>query len=705
MKNKKLLAMMIAAAIAAAAIPAATAANDTAATEQAPPAMPDGQAPEGTPPAMPDGQAPEGTPPEKPDGEAQQGSAPQKSAASFSDVSDNDWFSEYVSFVASAGIMEGKNGRFSPNEIITRAEYITALYKAAGSPAVSGGSEFSDVADSAEYADAVAWAASRGIALGNGDGTFTPDTSLTREMAMTFLFRALDELNLTADTPASSVLDRFSDRAKISAWAEEGMNTLVNMGIIEGNEDGTVTPQGELTNAQVAAMIYRVLDGKLPQGGGQAPEGQSGERPEGTPPAMPDGSEGGQSGPGGAPGGQFGGSHEVTNGTAAATISEDAAVKGKSYTSTGDDENALRIDGAEVTLSGITVTKDGGSSSNTENGDFYGMNAGLLALNGAQVTITDSEFTTSATNGNAVFSYGEGTVVNISDSKIRTSANNSGGIQTTGGGTTNASNLDVETQGNSAAAIRSDRGGGTVNVDGGTYVTNGTGSPAIYSTADISVKNATLTANNSEAVVVEGKNSVSLENVDATGSMSGTYKDSSENIHNVMLYQSMSGDADVGTSSFSMKGGSLTAKAGDMFYVTNTQSVITLEDADLTLANGKLLTVEGNSSSRGWGTAGKNGAQVTFTAKDQKLEGEITVDTISTLDLTLSGSTEFDGTVNIVENAAGGEAVENNAVVTVEKGSTWTLTGDCTITSLENKGTINFNGHKITLASGEVLTK
>ena len=696
MKNKKLLAMMIAAAMAATALPTAIAANDTV-TEQAPPAMPDGEAPQGTPPEKPDGEAPEGTPPEKPDSEAQQ------SAASFSDVSDSDWFSDYVRFVASAGIMEGENGKFSPNEIITRAEYVLALYKAAGSPAVDAGSEFSDVADSAVYAKAVAWAASKGIALGNGDGTFTPDTSLTREMAMTFLYRALTELNLTADTPASSVLDRFSDRASISAWAEDGMNTLVNMGIIEGNEDGTVTPQGELTNAQVAAMIYRVLDGKLPQGGGQAPDGQSGDKPEGTPPAKPDGSEGGT--PGDAPGRQFGGSHEVTNGTAAATISEDGTVKNESYTSTGDDENALRIDGAAVTLSGITVTKDGGSSSNTENGDFYGMNAGLLALNGAQVTITDSEFTTSATNGNAVFSYGEGTAVNISDSKIRTSANNSGGIQTTGGGTMNATNLDVETQGNSAAAIRSDRGGGTVNVDGGTYVTNGTGSPAIYSTADITVKNATLTANNSEAVVVEGKNSVTLENVDASGSMSGTYKDSSENIHNVMLYQSMSGDADVGTSSFTMKGGSLTAKAGDMFYVTNTQSVITLEDADLTLANGKLLTVEGNSSSRGWGTAGKNGAQVTFTAKDQKLEGEITVDTISTLDLTLSGSTEFEGTINIVENAAGGDAVENNAVVTIEKGSTWTLTGDCMITSLENNGTINFNGHTITLASGEVLSK
>ena len=189
-------------------------------------------------------------------------------------------------------------------------------------------------------------------------------------------------------------------------------------------------------------------------------------------------------------GGGFGGSSEVTNGTSANTITEDTEVDGETYTSTGDDENALRVDGATVTLKDITIEKTAGASSNTEDGDFYGQNAGLLVLNGATATITGATVNTSVTNGNGVFSYGEGTVVNISDSTIRTTENNSGGIQTTGGSTMNATNLDVETQGNSAAAIRSDRGGGTVNVDGGSYVTNGTGSPAIYCTADISVSAA-----------------------------------------------------------------------------------------------------------------------------------------------------------------------------------------------------------------------
>ena len=408
----------------------------------------------------------------------------------------------------------------------------------------------------------------------------------------------------------------------------------------------------------------------------------------------------------GGMGGGFGGSSQVTQGSSANTISEDGTYTDVSYTSTGDDENALRVDGVTVTLDGITVDKSAGATSNTENGDFYGVNAALLATNGASVTITNANVTSSAQNGNGVFSYGSGTTVNISDSTITTTADNSGGIQTTGGGTTNANNLIVMTSGNSSAAIRSDRGGGTVNVDGGSYVSNGYNSPAVYSTADITVKNATLTANNSEALVIEGKNSITLENCDVTGNMSDTKGSSSEeNVHNVMIYQSMSGDADVGTSTFSMTGGTLTAKNGDMIYVTNTHCVLTFsgvtiknEDAD-----GALLRVVGNSASHGWGTAGSNGAQVEFTADGQTLNGDIVVDTISTLNMKLTNGSSFTGTVNIVDNDQNGTAVSDNAVVTIESGCTWTLTGDCTITSLTNSGTINFNGYTITLADGTVL--
>lgn len=388
-------------------------------------------------------------------------------------------------------------------------------------------------------------------------------------------------------------------------------------------------------------------------------------------------------------GGGFGGSSTVTNGTSANIIESDSEIADEKYTSTGDDENALRVDGATVRLDGITVEKTGGESSNTENGDFYGQNAGLLALNGATASIDNATVNTTAVNGNGVFSYGEGTTVNISNSTIRTTNNNSGGIQTTGGGTMNATNLDVQTEGNSAAAIRSDRGGGNVTVTGGSYVTNGTGSPAIYSTANIGVSDATLNANNSEAVVVEGKNSVSLTNCNLTGNMTGTYQEGEENIHCVMIYQSMSGDAALGDASFTMNGGSLTSKNGDLFYVTNTNCDITLSDVSLTLANDNLLTVAGNDSSRGWGTKGSNGGTVNFVAESQTMEGNIICDSISTLNMTMKDGTNFKGTINST-GAAG------TVSVTIDADSTWALTGDSYVTSFNGDLTsVNTNGYHL----------
>lgn len=399
----------------------------------------------------------------------------------------------------------------------------------------------------------------------------------------------------------------------------------------------------------------------------------------------------------GGPGGAPGQSSDTSNGTAATTIDSDSSADGETYSSTGDDENALRVDGATAELTNITINKTEGSSSNADSGDFYGMNAGLLAQNGATVTIKNATVNTSVKNGNGVFSYGTGTTVNISDSTIRTTGDCSGGIQTTGGGITNASNLDVETEGNSSAAIRSDRGGGTVNVKGGTYVTNGTGSPAVYSTADISVSDAALTANNSEAVVVEGKNSVSLTDCVITGNMTGTYQDDSENIHNIMIYQSMSGDAEVGEASFTAEGGSITAKSGDMFYITNTDCTISLKNVAFKLANEVFLRVEGNSSSRGWGTEGSNGGDVVLNAENQEIEGQILVDEISSLKLSLTDGSTFTGSINP-------DGAEGTVDVTLSEDSTWTLTGDSYVTSFTGStDNITANGYHLYVNGEQVL--
>lgn len=398
---------------------------------------------------------------------------------------------------------------------------------------------------------------------------------------------------------------------------------------------------------------------------------------------------------------------QVEQGTAANLLTEDEVVRSETYTSKGDDENALRVSGASVSLEDVQVHKQGGASSNTENGDFYGMNAALLATDGALLTISKAEISSDAPNGNGVFSYGEGTVISINKSSIETLGDNSGGLQTTGGATMNAVDVQVSTAGSSSAAIRSDRGGGTVNVIGGSYRSSGLNSPAVYSTADITVMNAELTAENSEALVIEGKNAIKLLDCQVSGQMSSTQGASSdENVHNVMIYQSMSGDAEIGTSEFSAQGGRITSQNGDMFYVTNTHCLMTLDGVELideSESGGLLLRVCGNSGRRGWGVAGANGGQVELLAKHQHLAGDVQVDSVSTLSLQLTEGSVLTGAINIVENAAGGEAVPDNVSVSIAEGCAWNLTGDCTISSLENAGTINFNGNTITLADGQVL--
>ncbi len=238
----------------------------------------------------------------------------------------------------------------------------------------------------------------------------------------------------------------------------------------------------------------------------------------------------------------------------------------------------------------------------------------------------------------------------------------------------------------------------TVTVDGGTYVTNGTGSPAVYSTADIKVKNSARKANASEGIVVEGKNSVALENCDVTGNMTGTYQgDASENIHGIMIYQSMSGDADVGEAAFSAKGGSITTKTGDLFYITNTDCKIDLENVTLYPANDTLLRVEGNSSSRGWGTQGANGGNVTLTAKKQTLKGNIIVDKISSLDMTLSETSRFEGSIN-----SDGDA--GTVKVSLEDHATWSLTADSYISEFQgDTSQIEANGHHLYVNGEQIL--
>ena len=365
---------------------------------------------------------------------------------------------------------------------------------------------------------------------------------------------------------------------------------------------------------------------------------------------------------------------------------EDTTKKNKTVSSEGTDENAIHAyNGAEVSLSKYNITRTSEDSQGGDNSSFYGVGAAVLESDGT-LYLNDSTIETDSKGAAGIFAYNDGTVY-TADTEITTTEDTSGGIHVAGGGKLYAWDMDVETSGESSAAIRSDRGGGEMVVNGGTYTSNGTGSPAIYSTADIAVNKADLTANGSEAVCIEGLNSVHLFNSNLTGNMSDN--EQNDCTWNVILYQSMSGDSEVGNSTFEMDGGTLTAKNGGMFYTTNTESTITLSDVDITYAdeNDFFLKCTGNSNQRGWGTSGENGADCLFTAVKQDMEGDVVWDSISQLDFYMTDGSTLKGAV-VDDESNAGNGGDGYCNMYIEKGSTWTVTGDSTLTSLQNAGTI-----------------
>ncbi len=395
--------------------------------------------------------------------------------------------------------------------------------------------------------------------------------------------------------------------------------------------------------------------------------------------------------PSGAPGGTSSDQSSSVTHSGATELTTDTSLSDQSYSSTSSAENALLVSGATVNLSSPTITKTGDDSG--DNSDFYGTNAAVFAYDDTTLNITGGEITTNGSHANAVFAYGTGTI-NISDTQIITSSNNSGGIMVTGGGTLTATNLTVETSGNSSAPIRSDRGGGNITVTGGTYTSHGTGSPAIYSTADITVKNASLTATASEGIVIEGLNSVILESTTVTDTNT-TLNGNSETYKNIFIYQSMSGDAETGTGTFTAKNSVFTTNQGDHFFITNTTAIINL--AGNTFINNDSSGAFLRAASGKWGTSGSNGGNVTLNTTSQEITGDIIIDSVSSLDFNLTtsyfkGAIANDGTVNL----------------TVDASSIIVLTGNSYVSALTNavsdNSNIYANGYTLYVNGSEVST-
>ena len=172
----------------------------------------------------------------------------------FADVPTDAYYYEAVKWAAKKGITGGiGNGLFGPNQPCTRAQIVTFLWRAAGSPEPKTMSSFADVSMDAYYAKAVAWAVENGITTGTGDGKFSPDATCTRAQSVTFLFRAIGKL---VDSKAE-----FSDVLADSYYAN-AVDWAVENGVTNGIGDGLFGPDNSCTRAQIVTFLFRAYQGK-----------------------------------------------------------------------------------------------------------------------------------------------------------------------------------------------------------------------------------------------------------------------------------------------------------------------------------------------------------------------------------------------------------------------------------------------------------
>lgn len=458
-----------------------------------------------------------------------------------------------------------------------------------------------------------------------------------------------------------------------------------------------------------------------PGNGQTPPDKPSGEGGSGqTPPDMPSGSGNGQGQAPGNGGGPGGGADTQTfdyTGDYTGALSADGkevTSDGETYSADTADQNAaLSENGGTLTVTNGTFTKSG-DDTNGDNCNFYGLNSIFLTVGEKSKSyVSGSTLTSSSEGSNGIFATDNGTTYAYNDT-ISTTAGNSRGLDATYGGTIIADSLGIETQGDHCAALATDRGGGNISVTNSTLSTAGSGSPLLYSTGDIEVDNVTGTSSGSQIAGMEGLNTIIIRNSNLTSTT--TDKTASDPIADgIIIYQSTSGDAESTTgdaATFQAVDSTLSSsiESGAMFYVTNTTANMLLKGTTLNFDSDKanLLTIAGNDSN-GWGTAGSNGGTVTLTADDEELKGNISVDTISSLDLYLTDGTTYTGAMTIEDNSSATSTTDAPITVNVDSTSKWVVTGDTTISALnvEDGGqVVDENGKTATIvANGETVVQ
>ena len=368
----------------------------------------------------------------------------------------------------------------------------------------------------------------------------------------------------------------------------------------------------------------------------------------------------------------------------------------ENYATSSSDTSVVTItNGGSLSLDNSVIEKSGGDTSNTESSDFTGLNAAVLVNSASFINLTNADITTNAKGANAVFVTGSSSQAYVENVTITTGKDSSRGLDATYSGTIIAHNVTINTSGDHCAATATDRGEGTLYVYDSVLNTNGYGSPSIYSTGNINVYDSTGSATASSIAVIEGKNSITIDGCEFN---TYSYGRTTHGIDccAVMIYQSMSGDASVGTGSFtstdcvlSVSPESSVYSSAPFFFITNTDAEIYLENTEINYGSGILINVSGNTGE--WGRSGSNGGDLSFTSVNQVLSGNIYVDSISTAVLKLS-STRISSAIN-PSNTAG------SISLSLSGDSTWSLTGNSYLTTFSDDDTtlsnIQSNGYNI----------
>ena len=359
------------------------------------------------------------------------------------------------------------------------------------------------------------------------------------------------------------------------------------------------------------------------------------------------------------------------------SVSIDTDVSGQTTESTQADQSAVYIT-SSINLTNAKIHKNSGDASKIENSEFYGVNAALL-VQGGTLTMSGGEIITKAQGGNAVVATNDGKVTITGTTITSTGTRSARGLHSTYGGNIEASKMTISTEGGSCATLATDRGEGTVKCTECNLTTKGTGSPLIYSTGSITVENTQGTASGAQSVVVEGKNSATIKN---NSNVKCTATPNRKDIDQcgVMLYQSMSGDAESGTSSFTCESSTIEIlqssdyyTTAPLFFITNTKSAIQLKNCNFILGSNIFISIKGTSE---WGKSGSNGGEVTLTITNENIKGNFVIDNISTLTLNIVNST-IEGAIN-TDNTA------KSVIITIDKDSEITLTGNSFCTKITN---------------------